>query len=207
MSDNVNVSLLVKKNKNTVFEGYNYVGRYSNVRGSYLGLGSYIGSKSFMPECLIGRFCSVGSNVQIISGNHPTDVFVSTHPSFYSPACLNGLKLVNKTKFREFDYADENGHKVVIGNDVWIASNVLIIAPVNIGNGAVIAAGSVVTGDVEPYSIVGGVPAKIIGRRFDVETAERINASQWWNWDIDKIRANADCFENTELFLELIAKG
>ena len=207
MLANVNISLFVKKNKNTSFEGYNYVGRYSNVRNSTLGLGSYIGSKSFMPECLVGKFCSIGSNVQILSGNHPTDIFISTHPAFYSVSGSTGLSFVNKSKFTEFEYADENGHKVIIGNDVWIASNVLIVAPVKIGNGAVVAAGSVVIGDVEPYSIVGGVPAKVIGRRFEEETAEKINSSQWWNWDLDKIRANADCFENTEKFLDFIKKG
>jgi len=206
-SENVNKSIFVKKNKNTKFEGYNYVGRYSNVRNSSLGFGSYIGSKSFMPECLIGKYCSIGSNVQIISGNHPTDVFVSTHPAFYSVSGSTGLSFVNQSKFKEFEFADDKGHKVIIGNDVWISSNVLIVAPVKIGNGAVIAAGSVVTDDVEPYCIVGGVPAKTIGRRFDETTAEKINSSEWWNWDLNKIRANADCFENTELFLDFIEKG
>lgn len=202
----VKISVLAKKNKRTVFEGFNYVGRYSNVRNTVLGYGSYIGSKSFMPGCLIGRFCSIGSYVQIVSGKHPTSVFVSTHPAFYSASGSTGLSFVKQSKFSEFETADENGHSVVIGNDVWISSNVLIVAPVKIGNGAVVATGAVVTSDVEPYSIVGGVPAKVIGRRFDEETSERINSSEWWNWDPETLRKNADCFENTEKFFGLIDK-
>lgn len=205
-SENVNVSFFAKKNKNTVFDGYNYVGRYSNVRNTTLGFGSYIGSKSFMPDCIIGKFCSIGSNVQVTSGNHPTSVFVSTHPAFYSVSGSTGLYFVNRSKFKEFEFADDKGHKAVIGNDVWISSNVLIVAPVKIGNGAVVAAGAVVTEDVEPYTIVGGVPAKVIGRRFDETTCEKINSSEWWNWDLDTIRKNADFFDNAERFLTLIEK-
>lgn len=206
MSKNINVSFFVKKNKRTFFEGYNYVGKYSNVRNTSLGFGSYIGSKSFMPDCSVGRFCSIGSNVQVISGAHPTSEFVSTHPAFYSVTGSTGLSFVDHNKFKEFEYADKNGHRAIIGNDVWIASNVLIVSPVRIGNGAVIAAGAVVTEDVEPYTIVGGVPAKVIGRRFDEATCEKIDSSEWWNWDLDTIRKNADCFDNAERFLALIEK-
>ncbi len=207
LSKNINVSFLVKKNISTFFEGYNYVGKYSNVKNTSLGLGSYIGSKSFMPNCLIGKFCSIGSNIQVISGTHPTTDFISTHPAFYSPSCSTLPGFVSKTKFKEFEYIDDSGHTVEIGNDVWIASNVIIIAPVKIGNGAIIASGAVVTSDILPYSIVGGVPAKEIRKRFDDNICEIINSSEWWNWDLNKIKSNADCFENPDSFLELIRKG
>ena len=88
-----------------------------------------------------------------------------------------------------------------MGKDVWIGCDVTILAGVTIGDGAVIGAGAVVTKDVEPYAIVGGVPAKLIKYRFDEEIRSKLKALDWTSWDDDKIKRNADLFKG-ELTLE-----
>ena len=90
----------------------------------------------------------------------------------------------------EIDYTNQT--KCCIGNDVWIASNAVILRNLNIGNGAVIGAGAIVTKDVEPYAIVAGVPARVIKKRFDERTIEVLNGIEWWSWPIEMIRENLE---------------
>ena len=160
--------------KNTKFGNNNFLGENVSIVNSYIDDFSYINSNSNITNATIGKFCSIGPNVQIVIGTHPTS-FVSTHPAFYA----NSKSL--KT-FSDKVYIEEYKN-VKIGNDVWIAEGVLIPGGVTIGNGAVITARAVVTKDIEPYSIVGGVPAKHIKYRFDKEIINQINQSEWWNWD------------------------
>jgi acetyltransferase-like isoleucine patch superfamily enzyme len=121
--------------------------------------------------------------VKIGLGAHPTDR-VSTSPIFYS----------NKNPFRinlTLGQQEFNEYKnVKIENDVWIGANVIILGGVKISNGAIIAAGSVVTKDVNPYEIVGGVPAKLIKKRFDNNTIEILCNSKWWEEELDLIKVN-----------------
>ena len=84
----------------------------------------------------------------------------------------------------------KNRGDTVVGNDVWIGLEATIMAGVKIGDGAIIGAKSVVTKDVPPYTIVGGNPAKVIKKRFDLETTQQLLKIQWWNWSIEKIEAN-----------------
>ena len=124
----------------------------------------------------IGKFCSIAPDVRILlAGEHPTTT-VSTYPFNYM--FNDGDKLPRN-----------NGSKgdIVIGNDVWIGDGVLILSGVTIGDGAVIAARAVVTRNVVPYSIVGGVPAKIIKMRFDQLTIQELIKIAWWDWPIEKI--------------------
>ena len=116
----------------------------------------------------IGRFTSIGSNVQTIMFRHPTTYpYVSTSPVFYSTKQQCGETFADKETFEECVMLDHKQHcAVAIGNDVWINSNVTIISGVTIGDGAVVLAGAVVTRNVPPYSIVAGVPAKVIKYRF-----------------------------------------
>ena len=86
----------------------------------------------------------------------------------------------------------------VIGNDVWIGSKATVFGGVKVGNGAVIAAGAVVTKDVPPYAIAGGVPAHIIRYRFDEDKINRLEEIAWWNWDDDKIKRNKAFFKANE---------
>lgn len=141
------------------FEGNNVIGDNSLFSG-YIGYGSYIGKNCWI-EGKIGRFCSIANEVEIIVGNHPGQLFVSTHPAFFSVEKQAGFTYVNNNLFEELSYAEEN-YFVSIGNDVWIGQGVRILNGVKIGDGAILAAGAVVVKDVPPYSVVGGVPAKQI---------------------------------------------
>lgn len=186
---------------NSFFEGNNYIGRNSTFNG-YMGKGSYIGSDSHISG-KIGRFCSVSDNVNVVNGLHPVKDFVSTHPSFYSTKSCVGLSFVTENKFCEFAYADkEKAYPVVIGNDVWVGFGATVLAGVKIGDGAVIASGAVVTKDIPPYAIVGGVPAKVIRYRFTEEQISRLLKLNLWEKDTEWLKSHAEDMENIESFLE-----
>ena len=200
------VSHFAKTNKNTILEGNNYIGRWSSVKNTKMGFASYIGSKTTLNNVRIGKFCSIGSGISVIDGKHPTSEFASTHPAFYATNNASQLSLVSKNKFQEFSFTDDNGTVAEIGNDVWIGNDVRIIAGVRIGDGAVIGSCALVTKDIEPYSIVGGVPAKVIKKRFPDDVIQKLLDAQWWNKDFDWIRSHAEDFDNVEKLLEEIKK-
>lgn len=175
--------------------GYN-VKLYDGVKISKTKIGdfTYVGGNTIIKNSLIGKFCSIAPDVKIGLGIHPTN-FVSTYPGFYSKNASGSYKF-NYTYFKEYD-------EVIIGNDVWIGSNVMISDGVKIGNGSIIAAGAVVTKDVEDYSIVGGVPAKLIKYRFDNNTVSKLLELKWWDWDRSKIYKNSNLFINPNDLLKL----
>lgn len=181
----------------SVFEGGNVIGLKSSFTGR-LGYGSYIGSNSSLTG-KIGRFCSISDNVHVVSGRHPTKNFISTHPAFFSPQCQAGFSYSEEQHFEEFRNA-EGDYNVVIGNDVWIGFGAIILEGITIGDGAVIAAGAVVIKDVAPYTIVGGVPAKKIGQRFDDEQINKLLSFAWWDRPIDWIKENAKYFRSEKEF-------
>ena len=130
-----------------------------------------------MENCCVGNYCSISSGVYICPYEHVLE-YRSTHP--FAESSL-------ETK-RE---------RVVIGNDVLISLNAIILSGVTIGDGAVIGAGAVVTKDVKPFEIVGGVPAKHIKWRFEESEQELIKNTKWWEFDIEKAKENIDFFRHT----------
>ena len=182
---------------------------------SYLSRHSYIAFDCRLFGARIGKFCSIGPRVYTGFSNHPTDTFVSTFLAFYKDTrkvfgysyytgLQPGFEMYRKTA---------SGYLVDIGHDVWSGADVKIMDGVSIGNGpglavlvplngAVVAAGAVVTKDVPPYAIVGGVPAKIIKYRFTPDQIEFLQQFKWWNMPEDWIRENWQMFEDIEKFAE-----
>lgn len=171
-----------------------------------LGYGSYIGPYSKI-SAHIGRFTSIASYVCTVAGRHAYQApFATTCPMFFSlnpNHSQSGSTFATEQMFEELKFAvPEKQLDVEIGNDVWIGERAMLIGGVHIADGAIVLAGAVVTKDVPPYAIVGGVPAKIIRYRYDKETISFLLQTQWWNnteewfkenWklltDIDKLKA------------------
>ena len=167
--------------RNTTFEGGNRVAEGAKVINCHVGYGTIIGHNSDVSNTVVGKYSSV--SLAVIRGRHPVD-HVSTHPAFYSCAKQAGFTYVSEQCFEEFKYADpENKISVIIGNDVWLTKGCQIVEGVTIGDGAVVLNSAVVTKDVPPYAIVGGVPAKVIKYRFDQETIDWLLELKWWDKD------------------------
>ena len=182
------------------FEGANKVGAHSRVISTSMGYGSYMGNGNLFHMCKIGRYCSIGSNVEVVSATHPINRAVSTHPFFYNSK-YSAMSYAPTVSFDEI-LVDSQGYCLEVGHDVWIGDRVLIKGGVHIGNGAVIAMGSVVTGDVPAYAIVGGVPARVIKYRFTENQIEVLENIQWWNKPEAWIRERGILFSDIDLFLE-----
>jgi acetyltransferase-like isoleucine patch superfamily enzyme len=130
----------------------------------------------------IGKFCSIADNVVIVTDGHRTD-WITMYP-------FNCMAVEKWPEVRGITGHPACKGDVVIGNDVWIGHGATILAGVTIGDGAVIAARAVVAGDVAPYAIVGGVPAREIKKRFPPETVSKLLELKWWDWPEEKIRKN-----------------
>lgn len=174
------------------FEGMNRLGENTWFLNSSIGYASYVSNNSFIKNTVIGRYTCIANDVMTVAGNHPTS-FVSIHPAFYSLA--QKPSYVKQSKFEDFKYLNsEKKISIEIGNDVWIGSRATILEGVNIGDGAIVAAGAVVTKDIPPYAIVGGVPAKIIRYRFDEETIQKLLKMKWWKKGQEWLQNHADDF-------------
>lgn len=140
--------------------------------GVMIGLASYMNSGFVRSGVKIGRYCSIGRNVTIGTGHHEMGG-LSTSPHFKSSRMSSSLKLADPVA----------RIRVKVGHDVWIGDNVLILSGVTVGQGAVLAAGSVVTKDVPPYAVVAGVPARVVKYRFDDVLNQRILSLNWHEFD------------------------
>lgn len=185
---------------------YVSISRGCNIVWSEIGKFTYLGENTKLPYCRIGHFCSISSDVKLAAGLHPLD-YVSTHPVFYGRYRLGGgYKKAEYTNFKEFAYLEDSEKLLCeIGNDVWIACGVTIVCrrqPIHIGNGAVIAAGAIVTNDVPDYAVVMGCPAKVVRYRFDSETRSRLLESQWWDKDDQWINSRMPYFVKPKVFVE-----
>jgi len=155
---------------------------------------SYVGDRSKISNASIGKFCSIGPDVLVGPGRHPTN-FVSTCPIFYSNKGQLPVSFLQQSFYQEHI-------PIRIGNDVWIGARAIIMDGVDVGDGAVIAGGSVVTQNVAAYEIVGGIPAKHIKYRFDEAVIVSLQAIKWWEKDIDEIQTNLDFFRDVEAFVD-----
>lgn len=173
------------------------IGRYSFMRS---------GIVRFVDE--IGRYTSIGPGVVLGEGEHPIR-WLTTSPSaynigrwsFYPPDADAAERIIRRD--RNIDEATERN--IVIGNDVWIGANVMVRRGVVIGDGAVVAGGAFVNTDVAPYSIVGGLPARVIGMRFDDDVITRLQALRWWEFDISDL-AGVDFADVTAAMDEIEAR-
>jgi acetyltransferase-like isoleucine patch superfamily enzyme len=138
-----------------------------------IGRNSYFQSGIVSPNVIIGRYCSFAHNVYVGSSQHPL-----TH---LSTGIIDRYMNPQKASFNEQD------KYTVIGNDVWVGLNAVIMNGITIGHGAVIGSGAIVTKDVPPYAIVGGVPAKIIRYRFDDEIISQLLELKWWELEPEVI--------------------
>ncbi|MCB2358258.1 CatB-related O-acetyltransferase [Clostridium estertheticum] len=135
-------------------------------------------------KLIIGKFCSIACKAKFLmtSGNHTMKSLSNyTFPIFYEEWDLPVSHITD---------AWDNKGDIEIGNDVWIGYDAIIMSGVKIGDGAIIGTRAVVTKDVPPYTIVGGVPAKVINKRHDDKTISKLLEIKWWNWTYEKIQAN-----------------
>jgi acetyltransferase-like isoleucine patch superfamily enzyme len=150
-----------------------------------IGAFSYFRSGVVRAPATIGRFCSFGPDLRIGEPNHPVD-WLSSSPFQYGTGKFERSGLLAGFQARDFRRGEKKkiqGGPVVIGHDVWVGAGVIVNRSVTVGHGAILAAGAVVTKDVPPYAIVGGVPAHVIRMRFPAKTVARLLALQWWNYD------------------------
>ena len=183
------------KNPNIIVGDYTYYDDFEDVHNFEKNVKYHFDFTG--DQLIIGKFCMIASDVKFImnGANHLSNA-ISTYPfAVFGNGWENAME--GKTY--------PNKGNIEIGNDVWIGYNATIMAGVKIGDGAIIATNSTVVSDVEPYSIVGGNPAKKIKKRFSPEIIERLLKLQWWNWDIEKITKNVQNL--TDLDLDKLEKN
>jgi phosphonate metabolism protein (transferase hexapeptide repeat family) len=183
---------------NVTFGYANEVGQRCKLQNLTMGDYSYICDDSDVINTTIGKFCSIAAHARINPGNHPMHKAALHHFTYRS---------------KQFGLADDDDPEmfawradkpVTIGHDVWLGHGAVITAGVTIGNGAAIGANAVVTKDVQPYEVVGGVPAKAIRYRFSEDVRLGLEKIRWWDWEFDQLKAGMIDFRklSAEAFVE-----
>jgi virginiamycin A acetyltransferase len=167
------------KNPNIIVGDFTYYHDFEhpeNFEKNVLYHFDFIGDK-----LIIGKFCAIASNVKFVmnGGNHTLSSFTTYPFAIFGHAWAEQMSVDGTNK-----------GDTIIGNDVWIGYDTIIMPGIKVGDGAVIATRSVITKDVEPYTIVGGNPAQMIKKRFDDSVIDLLLQLQWWNWPIEKITQN-----------------
>lgn len=168
--------------------------RHTKVFNSSIGAYSYLSKHSSLVYASVGKFCSIGPNSAIGLGHHTLNN-LSTSPLFTEKYNATGHTWTDKHDVYPYK-------KVIVGNDVWIGSRVMVVGGVTIGNGAVLAAGAVVTKDVPPYAVVGGVPAKVIRYRFSEDIVKFLEELEWWNLPESELKEHIELFQKEEVKID-----
>lgn len=178
--------------RNSVLHDKVEIGRRNTIDHVEVEKGTYTGEFCIAKYCFIGKYCSISWNVSIGGANHDTSrLSVSPLHRIVGPPVEN--------------YSSFENEKVIIGNDVWMGAGAHILRGVTVGDGAVIAANAVVTEEVPPYAIVGGVPARVLKYRFSQEIIDQLLILQWWNWPERKLIKAKQLFKQ-ETTLDVINK-
>lgn len=187
-----NISIFAFWTEETSLPKKVFIGPFAKIYKSKIGDYTRVRHFCTIAYANIGKFCSIARGVKIGVAGHPTNL-VSTNSVFYLDNSLND-SFKNIVKYEPYK-------KITIGNDVWLGEESLVMGGVNIGDGAIIAAHAVVTKDVPPYAIVGGVPAKVVKYRFSPEVIDALMDLKWWEWSDNTIRENKSFFaiENLQL--------
>lgn len=168
--------------RDSVLGKWTAVGARTSIGESTMGDYSYVVNDSSIMYSEIGNFCSIAAQTRLNPGNHPMWRAALHHFSYRSVS----YQLGDEDDHEFFEW--RRSHKVVLGHDVWIGHGAVVLPGVKIGNGGAVGAGAVVRHDVEPYSIVVGVPAKPIRWRFDEPVREALQQIAWWNWPREAIK-------------------
>ena len=170
------------------------LGRYTEIDEGCVVSECEIGDYSYLISqtqawcTTIGKFANIASHVRINATNHPMWRATQHHFTYRAGDYFDGAE--NDTDFFKW----RRDHRIEIGHDVWIGHGAIIMPGVTIGNGAVVGSGAVVTKSVSPYTIVGGVPAKLIRERFGSDVASRLESLKWWDWEHEKLHAALEDF-------------
>jgi acetyltransferase-like isoleucine patch superfamily enzyme len=185
---------------NSVIRGPLYLNRNTQI-GPEADIGAWFGMNEscFVARAQVGRYCAIGARTAINPFNHPSS-WLSIHEFQYHPKSFDWVAEYND--FQRLERTPEMFRRVVIGNDVWTGHNVNVMPGVSVGDGAIIAAGAVVTKDVPPFAIVAGVPAVVKRLRFPERVIERLLRVRWWELELKELSGLP--FSDVERCLDLI---
>ena len=176
-------------------EGCNVINRGCFISDSEMQFASYTGMNCIIKNTVIGKFCDLSWNLSLGGANH-----------HYTRAMKFSEYHLNQVLNGSSPIIVKPDPLTIIGNDVWIGNGAIVLRGINVGDGAVIGAGAVVTKDVEPYTIVVGTPAKVLKKRFSDEIIAELLELKWWDWDVEKIRQNRDLLLSEPLSKDILKR-
>ncbi len=180
--------------RNASLEGKNYLGKNTAFTEGKIGFGTYVNRDGDFSNTVIGKYTSIGARVKTEVGDHPLER-VAMHPAFNNPRKIFGYSYVNRELWKSVTKG------ICIGSDVWIGNDVKIMDGAVIGDGAVVGSGAVVKGELPPYSISAGVPARVIRYRFSEDEIKALLSDPWWEKNPEWIREHAEEFGDVKAFL------
>ncbi|EQA70105.1 putative acetyltransferase [Leptospira noguchii serovar Panama str. CZ214] len=183
LESNIKLALF-SKIMNSSLKGNDFLGLCSCINRSEIGRYVAMSFFSYLADSNVGNYCTFAARVSIGAFSHPID-FLTSHEIGYRDTTAS----YGETAYKEDPeiYFKMRSVRTIIGNDVWIGDNAVVIKGVKIGNGSIVGAGAIVTKDVEPFSIVAGNPAKPIRKRFSQEIIDRIEESEWWKLSMTEL--------------------